>query len=329
MSWIVPPAYINSSHRCLPNRRKVGGKTALWSKSSFTGLSLQTSSTMDFNASVNPRNRAKSRVFPRGFDLGLKKSPSLSSSSSSRLFPDETSARSPLSTSTPLMFSSGVPFSWEKLPGVPKRQTSSRRNDSSTTLKLSKLLPLPPSAIPKKHGDPADGSFRKKSSPPGWDPFVAALVECSKDDAHRQHGHQEQDASRSSWTGAKFSRSVSDRFGFTGLYTSCKRTCAVDESIVYVPRSSSETAAMYGLIRYDHRGSRDKWSPILSSPSSSTASSLTHLIFHERTVSLYIIISADLCPLMCFCCDSHVRKVQCALCYESSLVFTGHYCPCN
>lgn len=192
---------------------------------------------MDSNhASVNPRNRAMSRLFPKAFQLGHRKSLSFSSSnsssSSSRCFPEDTSSRSPLSPSTPLRYPSGIPFSWEKLPGIPKRPG---RNDSAASLKLSKLLPLPPPVPPRKHGNrPGEVSFRKKS-PPEWDPFVAALVECSKDDADLR----EEDASGSLWTGAKVSRSVSDRFGFTGLYSSCKRTSAVDESIIYVPRRSS------------------------------------------------------------------------------------------
>ncbi|OWM67471.1 uncharacterized protein LOC116202597 [Punica granatum] len=222
---------------------------------------------MDFNASTNPRNRAKNRVFPKAFEFNHRKSPSFSSSSSSnssssssRYFPDDSSSGSPLGPSTPLRFSSGVPFSWEKLPGIPKRQTSCKKNDSTSSLKLSSLLPLPPSVTPKKHGDPGEGSLRKKSCPE-WDPFVAALMECSKDDAHRHRHDQEEDPAGSLWIGAKVTRSISDRFGFIGLYASCKSTCAVNESIVYVPprpRRTSATTTAYRLIKYHPHGSVDK-----------------------------------------------------------------------
>lgn len=234
-------------------------------RQTLSALLLQTSSRMDSDPSANPRNRSNSRIFPKGYsDSGHRKSPSSSStsssnssSSSSRYFPDDSSTRSPLSPSTPLRLSSGVPFSWEKLPGIPKGQASSRRNsDSAGPLKLSKLLPLPPSAAPRKHGNPPEGSFRKKISPE-WDPFVAALVECSKD----EESHREDASSRGLWISTKVSRSISDHFGFIGLYASCKSSCAVDESIIYVPRPCRTTATLYGLIKYHHRGSADKWSP--------------------------------------------------------------------
>ncbi|KAK4788600.1 hypothetical protein SAY86_019919 [Trapa natans] len=221
---------------------------------------------MDYNGSRHPKSLGKSKVFPRGFDLGFRKSPL--SSASARFFPDDSSsARSPLSAaaSTPVRFSLGVPFSWEKLPGVPKRPASGRRSDPSASFKHTKLLPLPPSATPKKHGGPAEGStLRKKSSPPAagweWDPFVAALVECSRDDAHIHHHdsrREEEDDGDGWWVGAKVTRSISDRFDFARrLSSSCKSMCSVDESIVYVPRSSSAASATrYGLIRYDHPGS--------------------------------------------------------------------------
>ncbi|XP_007020000.2 PREDICTED: uncharacterized protein LOC18592960 [Theobroma cacao] len=167
-------------------------------------------------------------------------SSSLSSSSSSlgsSYFPDD----SPRSPATPLRFK-GVPFSWEQLPGIPKKLQSHKKKESI------KLLPLPPPATSptskkfnfedmltrKKASSAASESFRK-------DPFFAALVECSKDD----HDHDQESAS-SFWTGAKVTRSISDRFGFINLYASCKKTCAVSESIVYLPRSSR--TANYGLI---------------------------------------------------------------------------------
>ncbi|XVE60776.1 hypothetical protein DITRI_Ditri05aG0154500 [Diplodiscus trichospermus] len=167
-------------------------------------------------------------------------SSSLSSSSSSlgcSYFPDDP----PLSPATPLRFS-GVPFSWEHLPGIPKKLQNHKKKESI------KLLPLPPPATPptskkynlehvlsRKKASGAAESFQK-------DPFFAAMVECSKDDDDEDN---DQDSSNF-WSGAKVTRSISDRFGFISLYTSCKRTCAVSESVVYLPRSSR--TANYGLI---------------------------------------------------------------------------------
>lgn len=87
-------------------------------------------------------------------------------------------------------------------------------------------------------------SFRK-------DPFLAALVECSKDDEddgdHEFSAENDEDNSNNKyWSGPKVvSRSISDRFGFINLYTSCKRSCAVSESIVYLPRP---TRSSYDLV---------------------------------------------------------------------------------
>ncbi|XP_002533873.2 uncharacterized protein LOC8284795 [Ricinus communis] len=149
-----------------------------------------------------------------------RRTPSLSSSSSfsscsSSNFRDE----SPLSPATPLRFS-GVPFSWEHLPGIPKK-SSHKKKDTA----LTKVLPLPPPAMPQC-------SKRFSESFGNRDPFFAALVACSKDDS------DDNESGSNLWSGAKVSRSISDRFGFINLYTSCKRTCAVSESIVYLPRSN-------------------------------------------------------------------------------------------
>ncbi|GMI65158.1 hypothetical protein HRI_000185100 [Hibiscus trionum] len=170
-----------------------------------------------------------------------RRTPSSSSSSSSSsslgslYFPVD----SPLSPATPLRFS-GVPFSWEHSPGVPKKVQNYKKNE------FTKLLPLPPPATPpaskknnfedilarKKASDAAASNLRK-------DPFLAAMVECSKED------NNEESASNI-WTGIKVTRSISDRFGFINLYSSCKRTCAVSESLVYIPRP--RRTPNYGLI---------------------------------------------------------------------------------
>ncbi|XP_077240090.1 uncharacterized protein LOC143880998 [Tasmannia lanceolata] len=119
---------------------------------------------------------------------------------------------SPLSPNSPLLFY-GIPFSWEKQPGIPKKTQFPSPNQNPSI----DLLPLPPSKK-KTH----------VTTTVGIDPFVAALMECSKDP----------------WLEpAKVSRSTSDRFGFVDLYGSCKKTCSVSESIVYLPRSSRTTSS--------------------------------------------------------------------------------------
>ncbi|MBA0843720.1 hypothetical protein Gotur_022114 [Gossypium turneri] len=164
-------------------------------------------------------------------------SSSLPSSLGSSYYQDD----SPLSPVTPVRYS-GVPFSWERLPGIPKMLQSHKKKDSI------KLLPLPPPTS-------KEASFNRKKSSSSTstavaesfrkDPFFTALVECSKDDEDDDHER----SSSNFRSGAKITRSISDRFGFINLYTCCKRTCAVSESIVYLPRRSSRTGtAKYGLI---------------------------------------------------------------------------------
>ncbi|KAL2520127.1 uncharacterized protein Fot_24050 [Forsythia ovata] len=158
----------------------------------------------------------------RPFRPAGRRNPSFSSSSSSShscnssfgslSFNEDFNSFSPI---TPLKFSSGVPFSWEKIPGIPK-QASIKNKES-----LRNLLPLPPagkisSNFSKKH-------FHEQIFPKKKDPFFAAFVECSKDD---------HDAIGSLWKGLKITRALN----------SCKRSCAVSDSLVYspIPRSSSD-----------------------------------------------------------------------------------------
>lgn len=125
----------------------------------------------------------------------------------------------------------GVPFSWEQTPGIPKHgckktETSGRR-----------LLPLPPAGTTttttKKWRSQEEISPKKRLTK--RDPFFAALIECSKDDDHDHHGSN------------ILKGSLSDRFGIINMYTSCKKTCAVSESIVCVPRASPH------YLLHDHR----------------------------------------------------------------------------
>uniref|UniRef100_A0A2P2IU70 Uncharacterized protein n=1 Tax=Rhizophora mucronata TaxID=61149 RepID=A0A2P2IU70_RHIMU len=153
-------------------------------------------------------------------------SSSLSSSSSLRFHNDW-----PPSPATSLRFS-GVPFSWEHLPGIPKKPSHKKRD---STLKV---LPLPPSVTPptsKRFNFEQIGIGKKISSESSkQDPFFTALVECSKD-------HVDQESTSELWDSRKVTRSISDRFGFINLYPSCKRACAISESIVCHPKSSGSS----------------------------------------------------------------------------------------
>ncbi|KAG8389679.1 hypothetical protein BUALT_Bualt01G0003900 [Buddleja alternifolia] len=142
----------------------------------------------------------------------------------------------PFSPITPLKFK-GIPFSWEEIPGMPKNQCFKKKESGRH------LLPLPPARntnsstkklhnynqkviCPKKYD--TSNTFQK-------DPFFAALVECSKDDNHDDHGANFGNILKGSSN--KITRVLSDRFGFMNMSTtSCKSTCAVSESIVYLPR---------------------------------------------------------------------------------------------
>ncbi|GMH00327.1 hypothetical protein Nepgr_002166 [Nepenthes gracilis] len=134
----------------------------------------------------------------------------------------------PSSPSTLLRrFSAGIPFSWEQLPGIPKSQTINKSDPSSRNSSTS--LPLPPVPCDKS----SYGEVRKKYGGAGEtfqrDPFLAALVECSKD--HRHH-HQESSA----WKSGKVSNYPRRLTQYLDAY-SCKRTsCSVSESLVLIPR---------------------------------------------------------------------------------------------
>ncbi|KAI3686859.1 hypothetical protein L1987_80548 [Smallanthus sonchifolius] len=105
----------------------------------------------------------------------------------------------------------GIPFSWEQFPGIPKNNTHKNDHKSSQN-----LLPLPPSTNSVHHSP----TMKKYSTSRSFrnDPFLAAFVECSKD--------------------KEFESKHRSRFAVS-MYSSCKRTCAVSESIVYRPRSSA------------------------------------------------------------------------------------------
>lgn len=184
------------------------------------------------------------------------RTPSFSSSSSysSSTSYNPSEPDSPLSPATPLnQFSGRVPFSWEHYPGIPKKQQQFSKKNRQHSSSSMKLLPLPPTTNRKMLClDDINGAMIKikKTTSSDVDPFFAALIECSKDDDDDQRGL---------WNNinvgtAKVSRSLSDRFGFISLYASCKRTCAVAESIRHLPKSTTtRSSSSCGLIKYPSR----------------------------------------------------------------------------
>jgi len=213
---------------------EVEREKVLWDIFSLPERNTMDSSSSSSAASVSQHAKLVPKqcdIFHTGRYPSSRRTHSSSSSSSfeSFYFPEDPL----LSPASPLRFS-GVPFSWEHLPGIPKKQTSKKKLQESSL----KLLPLPPPTTThsSKKLSHEEARVRKKNSVQSVfqrDPFFAALVECSKDDS--------EETSRGLWSGAKVPRSVSDRFGFISLYGSCKRTCAVSESLVYLPSSRRST----------------------------------------------------------------------------------------
>ncbi|XP_031112079.1 uncharacterized protein LOC116016056 [Ipomoea triloba] len=176
-----------------------------------------------------PRHSGGDQHFIHGDKTASRRRSQSFSSSSHSLSSNSSSFASSLSfhgdhhtPRSPLQFM-GVPFSWEKIPGIPKQLYASNKISDERS-----LLPLPPPAgkqsfrdefSPRKSAGAGGGSFRE-------DPFFAALVECSKEERHKS-------------SSKIVTKSLSDRFGFMGLYAaaSCKTTCGVSESIVHLPRS--------------------------------------------------------------------------------------------
>ncbi|XP_028805771.1 uncharacterized protein LOC114760657 [Neltuma alba] len=90
---------------------------------------------------------------------------------------------------SPLRFSGGVPFSWEHLPGIPKKQPCFKKKLIHQESSM-KLLPLPPPTNNSTTGITTSSyNYSKKNSLQSifqGDPFLAAMVECSKGDDHDQ-----------------------------------------------------------------------------------------------------------------------------------------------
>ncbi|XP_010471216.1 PREDICTED: uncharacterized protein LOC104751041 isoform X2 [Camelina sativa] len=222
---------------------------------------------MDSSRTQNVSKRSDPVSFPAKSSISSRRSLSSSSSfssfsscsSSSLVFPGDSPLNSP---ATPLHIL-GVPFSWEQLPGKPKdyshRLNNNRRNDES-----SNLLPLPPHrsvSFPATGKNHKSNSSSKKHSFPVTvrDPFAAALLECSKDEGTISDDEEDdvdggggeivdrrfRENSGGSSSKALSKSSIGDRFGLVNLYGSCRRTCAVSESIVNLPRSRKAPS-------YDH-----------------------------------------------------------------------------
>ncbi|XP_010428050.1 PREDICTED: uncharacterized protein LOC104712774 [Camelina sativa] len=218
---------------------------------------------MDSSRTSNVSKRSDPVSFPAKSSISSRRSLSSSSSfssfsscsSSSLVFPGDSPLNSP---ATPLRIL-GVPFSWEQLPGKPKdyshRLNNNRQNDESLN-----LLPLPPHrsvSFPATGKNPKSNSSSKKHSFPVTvrDPFAAALLECSKDEGTNSDDEEDdvdgEEVDRrfrgnSGGSSKALSKSsIGDRFGLVNLYGSCRRTCAVSESIVNLPRSRKAPS-------YDH-----------------------------------------------------------------------------
>ncbi|XP_072964808.1 uncharacterized protein [Typha angustifolia] len=138
--------------------------------------------------------------------------------------------------------SAAVPFSWELCPGIPKPTCNLASRPTHSLL----LLPLPP---PLRS---TSSTFPKRRSRSGSelgiaaDPFAAALAECAKDPPPPSPSEMEEIWRRSSEAAPPPGRrrAISDRLGGIG---SCKATCSVVESTVYLPRSEIRTGG-YGLL---------------------------------------------------------------------------------
>ncbi|CAN8235369.1 unnamed protein product [Cochlearia groenlandica] len=191
---------------------------------------------------------SRTRILSRKSDL-VSSRRTLSSSSSSSFSSCSSSSLvfsgdSPLnSPATPLRLL-GVPFSWEKLPGKPK-EDSNRLNHRINKESLN-LLPLPPhrnTNFPVTGKNKKVNNSSKKSNFPVIvkDPFAAALFECSKNEGDNEEEEEDGGDRRLRGNSGGLSKalmksSVGDRFGLVNLYGSCRRSCSVSESIVYIPR---------------------------------------------------------------------------------------------
>ncbi|KAG5524899.1 hypothetical protein RHGRI_031542 [Rhododendron griersonianum] len=161
---------------------------------------------------------APTSLFPTPILPSSRRTHSLFSYSPLRSLPsgDDTPLFAP---STPLCFA-GIPFSWESLPGIPKKQVPMKKDYFPS-------LPLPPARTPKN--SPKKSNLLQRNSEK--DPFFKAMVECSKDvrdpDLYPLGNILK---------GSRVNRTLSGRFGCISEKASCKGSCAVSESIIFIPR---------------------------------------------------------------------------------------------
>ncbi|KAI8531172.1 hypothetical protein RHMOL_Rhmol11G0116500 [Rhododendron molle] len=165
---------------------------------------------------------APTSLFPTPIRLSSRRTHSLFSYSPLRSLPsgDDTPLFAP---STPLCFA-GIPFSWESLPGIPKKQVPKKKDYFPS-------LPLPPPCTPKNSPKKSNLLQRNSERNSEKDPFFKAMVECSKDvrdpDLYPLGNILK---------GSRVNRTLIGRFGFISEKASCKRSCAVSESIIFIPR---------------------------------------------------------------------------------------------
>lgn len=202
----------------------------------YSSLHLQNSkNTMNsFEEPKTPNNvkNQKNTIFTTPKWPSSRRTHSLSSTSSSISSNSSSSLKSfSNEDSPPPSPPQRIPFSWETIPGIPKHQII-KRIDS---LRKSDYLPLPP---PMKSNHQKNHMISRK------DPFFAALVECSKDDDNDDDDNDNKDVFGSIWKGP--AKSLSHRFGFVNL--SCKNTCSVSESLVFLPKEQPRRIS-YGLVK--------------------------------------------------------------------------------
>ncbi|KAL9668381.1 hypothetical protein QQ045_002762 [Rhodiola kirilowii] len=154
---------------------------------------------------------------------------SASSRSSFSSLSADLSCDSPLSPATILQFQ-GVPFSWEKLPGIPKSHETQQ-----TRRKRETLLPLPPPPTASLNRfsttDLNSRNNKKSAAQSEKDPFLAAFIECCRD----EYNHHQNSKNMKKMPPT----STNHRFGFFSLYAICKTSGPVAESLVYIPKSSN------------------------------------------------------------------------------------------
>ncbi|CAA6668419.1 unnamed protein product [Spirodela intermedia] len=137
-----------------------------------------------------------------------------------------------------------IPFSWEEQPGVPRHGQLHPKEHHHYHQR--RLPPPPPLRSPS--GDPPEALRRKRTG--RWP------ASCSKDERCHHPPEKAAEHRSSYWNPAAAAvskvagwrqRTAADRFGFLGLYASCKTSCSVAESTVYVPHSGRGAAA-YALL---------------------------------------------------------------------------------